>query len=74
MKGDLLIVPELSLKKYKRKGVETCVSILKDDFDIENIKLTSILGLVYAINQRILAYNLKSFIQKNKETKISKLI
>lgn len=61
-----LIVPELSFKKYKRKGVETCFSILKDDFDIENIKLTSILGFVYAINQRILSYNLKSFIQKNK--------
>lgn len=32
-----LIIPELSFKKYKRKSIETCFSILKDDFDVENV-------------------------------------
>ena len=59
-----VVVDHLSFKKYKRKGIETCFSLLKD-FNIENINLKSVLGFVYAINQRILAYNLKSCLQKH---------
>ena len=54
-----IIVENLKLKKYKRKGIESCFSVLKDDFDIDNIKVRSIWGFASTINQRVLAYNLK---------------
>lgn len=55
-----LIVKDLSFKKYKRKGIETCFSILKNSFSIENIVFRSIVGFTCSVNTMILAYNLKS--------------
>jgi hypothetical protein len=54
-----VIIENLGLKKYKRKGIETCFSILKDSFDIEHIAFRSVWGITTSIVQRILAYNLK---------------
>lgn len=53
-----VIVENLGYKKYKRKGIESCFSILRD-FDIERLTFRSIFGLISNINQRILAYNLR---------------
>lgn len=55
-----LIVKDLSFKKYKRKGIETCFSTLKDSFSIEHIVLRSVWGFTCSINTMILAYNLRS--------------
>lgn len=54
-----IIIENLGLKKYKRKGIETCFSILKDTFDIEHLVFRSIMGITTSIIQRILAYNLR---------------
>lgn len=54
-----VIIEDLNFKKYQRKQIESCFSILKN-FDIENITFRSIFGIITAINQRILAYNLKN--------------
>lgn len=59
-----IIIKDLALKKYKRKGIETCFSVLKD-FNIENITLRSLIGFTIAVNTRILAYNIKNYIHKN---------
>lgn len=65
-----LIVENLGFKKYKRKGIETCFSVLKE-FDIENIPLRSIWGFSAAINQRVLAYNLRNVIKPISKLKVS---
>lgn len=53
-----VIIEKLNYKKYVRKKIESCFSVLKN-FDIENLTFRSIIGFVTSINQRILAYNLK---------------
>lgn len=58
-----IIIENLSFKKYIRKKIETCFSVLKESFDLENIVFRSIFGVVCAINQRILAYNLRHLIK-----------
>ena len=57
-----VIIDKLSYKKYRRKNIESCFSILKE-FDIENITFRSIFGISCSINNRVLAYNLKSKIK-----------
>lgn len=57
-----IIVQNLGLKKYRRKAIESCFSVLKS-FDVENITLKSLLGFTVSINIRVLAYNLKNYIQ-----------
>ncbi|MFN8577140.1 MAG: hypothetical protein U0354_09815 [Candidatus Sericytochromatia bacterium] len=54
-----IIIDNLGYKKYKRKAIESCFSLLKD-FYIENITLKSIMGFTTSLNIRILAYNIKS--------------
>lgn len=53
-----VIIEKLGYKKYKRKGIESCFSVLRD-FDIESLTFRSVFGLISNINQRILAYNLR---------------
>lgn len=53
-----VIIEKLGYKKYKRKGIESCFSVLRD-FDIERLTFRSVFGLISNINQRILAYNLR---------------
>ena len=54
-----LIIENISFKKYKRKQIESCFSVLKS-FDIEHLTFRSIWGIIASINQRVLAYNLKN--------------
>ena len=52
-----VIVTNLVYKKYKRKGIESCFSILRN-FYFERLTFRSIFGVISNINQRILSYNL----------------
>ena len=58
-----ILIEKLSFKKYIRKRIETCFSILKVILDLENIAFRSVFGFICDINQRILAYNLRHFIK-----------
>ena len=53
-----ILIEKLSFKKYIRKRIETCFSILKVIFYLENIVFCSVFGFICDINQRILAYNI----------------
>lgn len=54
-----VIIDNLGFKKYKRKGIETCFSVLKLSFFIENIAVRCIVGFTASIARKVLAYNLR---------------
>jgi hypothetical protein len=60
-----VIIENIGFKKYKRKGIETCFSVLKLSFFIENIAVRSIIGFTTSITRKVLAYNLRHLHYQN---------